>query len=277
MDETFGERLRVRLLDAGPLCVGIDPSRDVVRAWEREDTVEGLEYVALTTLEATVGDAAVIKCQVAFFERFASGGLRVLERVISEAHAAGLIVIADAKRGDVGSTNEGYAQAWLEDESPLCVDALTLSPFLGVGALAPIFHRANATNRGLFVLVATSNPEGRTVQDARTAQHERVSSMVFREVAEHNAERDTLGNFGVVLGATREHPEFDLRSLQGPFLVPGVGAQGASASDVARLFEGCVDGSVAINVSRAISAAGPEPRAVRDALRRWRDELRSVL
>jgi orotidine-5'-phosphate decarboxylase len=277
MDETFGERLRVRLLDAGPLCVGIDPSRDVVRAWEREDTVEGLEYVALTTLEATVGEAAVIKCQVAFFERFASGGLRVLERVISEAHAAGLIVIADAKRGDVGSTNEGYAQAWLEDESPLCVDALTLSPFLGVGALAPIFHRANATNRGLFVLVATSNPEGRTVQDARTAQHERVSSMVFREVAEHNAERDTLGNFGVVLGATRERPEFDLRSLQGPFLVPGVGAQGASASDVARLFEGCVDGSVAINVSRAISAAGPEPRAVRDALRRWRDELRSVL
>jgi len=277
MNETFGERLRERLLDAGPLCVGIDPSREVVRAWERDDTIEGVEYVALTALEATIGEAALIKCQVAFFERFGSAGFAVLERVIREAHDADLLVIADAKRGDVGSSSEGYAQAWLEDSSALCVDALTLSPYLGVGALEPIFRVAESTQRGVFVLVATSNPEGRLVQAARTNEHERVESMILRDLAQRNARHDTLGAIGAVLGATRERPEFDLTTLNGPFLVPGVGAQGAQPSDVAHLFSGCLEGSVAVNVSRAILAAGPEPRAVRDALRRWRDDLRNAL
>lgn len=277
MDETFGERLRERLIDAGPLCVGVDPSRDVVRAWERDDTIEGVEYVALTTLEATIGEAALIKCQVAFFERFGSAGFAVLERVIREAHDADLLVIADAKRGDLGSTNEGYAQAWLEDASSLCVDALTVSPYLGVGALEPIFQTAAATKRGVFVLAATSNPEGRSVQTSRTFEHERVESMILRDVAQRNAHHDGLGSIGAVVGATRDRPEFDLATLHGPILVPGVGAQGSGPSDVARLVTGCVEGSVAVNVSRAISAAGPEPRAVRDALRRWRDDLRNAL
>lgn len=277
MSETFGTRLRERLIEAGPLCVGIDPSRDVVRAWERDDTVEGAEYVALTTLEATIGVAAVIKCQVAFFERFGAAGFSVLERVLREARAADLLVIADAKRGDVSSTNEGYAQAWLESSSPLCVDAVTLSPYLGFAPLDALFRTAEATGRGLFVLVATSNPEGRAVQSARTNEHERVESMVLRELARRNEHFDGLGAFGAVLGATRDRPEFDLTTLKGPYLVPGVGAQGASPQDVAHLFTGCVEGSVTVNVARAILTAGPEPRAVRDAVKRWRDELRSVL
>ena len=277
MNETFGERLRERLLDAGPLCVGIDPSREVVRAWERDDTIEGVEYVALTALEAAIGEAALIKCQVAFFERFGSAGFAVLERVIREARGADLLVVADAKRGDVPSSNEGYAAAWLEDASALCVDAVTVSPYLGVGALEPIFRAAEATQRGVFVLVATSNPEGRLVQVARTIEHETVESMIFRDLAQRNAGHDGLGGIGAVVGATRERPEYDLTTLNGPFLVPGVGAQGAAPSDLAHLFGGCVEGSVAVNVARAILAAGPEPRAVRDALRRWRDDLRDAL
>ncbi len=277
MPESFGNRLRERLLEAGPLCVGIDPSRDVVRAWEREDTVEGAEYVALTTLEATIGVAAVIKCQVAFFERFGSPGVAVLERVLREARAAELVVIADAKRGDVSSTSEGYAQAWLESASPLCVDAVTLTPYLGVGALEPFFRVAASNARGVFVLAATSNVEGRTLQSARTSEHDRVETMVLREVARRNEDAEGLGSVGAVLGATREPPEFDLTTLKGPFLVPGVGAQGASPTDVAHLFTGCVDGSVTVNVARAILAAGPEGRAVRDAAKRWRDELRGAL
>ena len=119
MTETFGVRLQERLRELGPLCVGIDPSSEVLTRWGRPDSVEGLEFCSLAVLEAVTGVAAVIKPQVAFFERFGSAGYRVLERLIQEAHDADLLVVADAKRGDVDSTNEGYAQAWLRDDAPL--------------------------------------------------------------------------------------------------------------------------------------------------------------
>ena len=277
MAETFGARLAQRVGDLGPLCVGLDPSRDVLAQWGRADSVEGAEFCALALVEAASGTAVAVKPQVAFFERFGSAGFRVLERVIAEASGADLLVIADAKRGDIDSTNEGYAQAWLEEGSPLGVDALTVHPYLGVGSLAPVVAVAERTGRGVFVLAATSNPEGREVQSARTLEHERVEDLVVRRVAQWNARADGRGTIGVVLGATRERLEADLATLGGPCLVPGVGAQGATARDVGRLVARCAPDTVVANVARAISRSGPERGALRDAARRWRDELAAAL
>jgi orotidine-5'-phosphate decarboxylase len=277
MDETFGTRLVDRVRDLGPLCVGVDPSSAQLISWGRDDDAGGLEFAALATLEAAVGVAAAIKAQVSFFERFGSRGVAVLERLIGDARSAGILVIADAKRGDIGSTNDGYAQAWLSPGSPLGVDALTLSPYLGLGAMSALVEFAGRSARGAFVVAASSNPEGRDIQLARTASGERVEDLILRQVAEFNEASAGLGGLGAVVGATRDRPEFDLTKVRGPFLVPGVGAQGASVDDVAQLFGTCHPGSVLVNISRAISSAGPERRALRDAAQRWRDDLHGAL
>ena len=277
MDETFGMRLRERIRALGPLCVGVDPSRELLESWDRSDTVEGLEFFARATLEAVIGTASAIKPQVAFFERFGSDGYRVLEQLISDARDADVLVVADAKRGDFEVTNVGYAEAWLAERSPLRVDAVTASPYLGVDALAPLFALADGHARGVFVLAATSNEEGRAVQRARTPEGERVEDLVLRAVAERNKRDDGLGTIGVVIGATRDAPEFDLAHVGGPILVPGVGAQGGSAEQVARLFVRCPANTVLVNVARSILNVGPERAALRDAARRWRDDLSQAL
>src|SRR5579863_8307559 len=258
MDETFGVRLRDRIRALGPLCLGVDPSRELLESWDRDDTVEGMEFFARAALEAVVGTAAAIKPQVAFFERFGAAGYHVLEQLIRDAHDADVLVVADAKRGDFAVTNAGYAEAWLAERSPLRVDAVTASPYLGVDALAPLFTTAQESSRGVFVLVATSNPEGRVLQQARTADGERVEDVVLRCVAALNNRDDGLGSFGVVIGATRDAPEFDLSHVGGPFLVPGVGAQGGSADNVARLFARCPANTVLVNVGRSILNVGPD-------------------
>ena len=272
---SFGERLRQQVLDRSPLCLGIDPSSATLASWERPDNVDGLLYVALTLVEVASSVTGIVKPQVAFFERFGSSGLAALERVIAEATTAGLIVIADAKRGDIGSTNDGYAQAWLTPRSALSSDALTVSPYLGVTAMQSLRQACEAFDRGLFVVVASSNPEGQAVQSARGSDGRRVDDALLEQLAQLN--EGTPGVFGAVIGATRHAPEFPLARLGAPFLVPGVGAQGGTAGDVARLFTGVSTGSVVVNVGRGISDAGPERRAVIDAARRWRDDLVAAL
>jgi orotidine-5'-phosphate decarboxylase len=277
MRDPFGTRLQERVRALGPLCVGVDPSSLLLNAWDRPDSVEGLEFASLAILEAVHGVAAALKPQIAFFERFGSRGFQVLERLISDARDADILVVADAKRGDFAPTNVGYAEAWLGESSPLCVDAVTLSPYLGVMALRPFFALAEEHGRGVFVLAATSNDEGRALQSARTADGERIEEMVLRQVSELNRRDDGLGNVGAVLGATRDRPAFNLASLGGPFLVPGVGAQGATAENVSRMFERCPQGSVLVNVGRAILEAGPDRAGLRDATQRWRDDLAAAL
>jgi orotidine-5'-phosphate decarboxylase len=257
--------------------VGIDPSRQLLEAWGRPDSVEGLEFFALAVLEAALDTVAAIKPQVAFFERFGSTGYRVLERLMAEARDADILIVADVKRGDISTTNDGYADAWLHERSTLVADALTVSPYVGLAALAPFVELAGASGRGVFVLAATSNDDGRLVQLARTDDNERVEEVVLRSVAEINQRDDGLGSIGVVMGATRDRPNFNLASLGGPFLVPGVGSQGATAEHVARLFERCPPGTVLASVSRAILQAGPEKTGLRDACQRWRDDLSVAL
>ncbi|MFI5035190.1 MAG: orotidine-5'-phosphate decarboxylase [Acidimicrobiales bacterium] len=272
MGESFGVRLAARVAARGALCVGVDPSTGLLDAWGRADTAAGAEFAALQLVEAVAGVATAVKVQVAYFERFAAEGYRVLERVIEEARDADLLVVGDAKRGDIPSTNDGYARAWLAG-GPLGVDALTVSPYLGVAALAPFVEMAGTNGRGLFVLAATSNDEGRPVQGARAGLGDAVEEVVLRAVADLNARDDGRGHVGVVWGATRDAPRFDLARLGGPILVPGVGAQGATPTDVARLFARCPAHTVLANVARAVAGAGPERRALTDAARRWRDDL----
>jgi len=277
MTETFGVRLRDRIQTLGPLCVGVDPSRRQLTLWERGDDISGLEFFSLAMLEASMGLAAAIKPQVAYFERFGSAGFRVLERLLSDARDARVLIVADAKRGDIGSTNEGYAEAWLTPGSPLAADALTVTPYLGIDTMAPLVTTAAATARGLFVVVASSNDEGRVVQEARIDDERRVEDVLLERIAEWNRADEDLGTVGVVFGATRDRPRFDLAHVNGPFLVPGVGEQGATPDHVARLFSGVPTSSLLVNVSRAIAGAGPDPRSVRDAVARWRDDLARAL
>lgn len=278
MAEAFGDRLGERIRQLGPLCVGIDPSREQLVAWGRGDDITGLEFFMLQMLESCVDVAVAVKPQVAYFERFGSRGFAALERLIAEARSAGVVVVGDAKRGDIGSTNDGYAGAWLHDSSPLAVDALTVTPYLGLHALESLFRAADASGRGVFVVVASSNDEGRVVQTALTSSGESVEDWHFRQIAERNERGGgLLGTVGAVVGATRSHPRFPLEEMRGPFLVPGVGAQGATANDVGRMFAKCPKGSVLVNASRAVSGAGPERRAINDAARRLRDDLTEAL
>ena len=267
-------RLEAAVTARGRLCVGIDPHAALLESWGLEDTAAGLAAFAETCVAAFADEVAVVKPQVAFFERFGSAGYVVLERTIASLRSAGVLVIADAKRGDIGSTSDAYAAAWLDPASPLASDAVTVSPYLGPGALEPFVRRAVAHEAGLFVLARTSNPEGEQVQTARTGSGETVAQHVVSAAEAVDREAgDAVA--GLVVGATRGHG-LDLREFSGPILAPGLGAQGASAADLPCLFEGASK-LLLPNSSRDIARHGPDVTALRDAARRVRDEVERAL
>ncbi|MEV1177620.1 orotidine-5'-phosphate decarboxylase, partial [Nonomuraea sp. NPDC049784] len=164
MNESFGTRLRARLDECGPLCVGIDPSPALLHAWGLDDSPAGLERFSRTVADAVSDVAAVVKPQSAFFERWGSRGIAVLERTIADLREAGTLVLLDVKRGDIDSTMAAYAEAYLDRGSPLAVDAVTLSPYLGFGSLEGAITSAVANDAGVFVLARTSNPEAAPLQ-----------------------------------------------------------------------------------------------------------------
>lgn len=271
---SFGARLHAGMAQHGPLCAGIDPHGPLLRAWGYDDDLAGLERFALTAVDALAPYVAAVKPQSAFFERFGSRGVAVLERAIVAARAAGTQVILDVKRGDIGSTSQAYADAYLDQSSPLAVDAITASPYLGFGSLEPMYDTARAHGAGVFVLALTSNPEGPQVQRARTPDGS-VAGVVLAGLAELNRGAAPLGSFGAVVGATIGSTTEDL-AINGPLLVPGFGAQGGTARDVRGLFAGVL-GAVLPSSSREILSAGPDPVALRDAARRTNDDLRVML
>ena len=166
VSHSFGARLRLAMDERGPLCAGIDPHPGLLALWGLNETVQGLETFAMTCVEAFAGTVAIVKPQSAFFERFGSAGVAVLERTLAALRDAGTLSLLDVKRGDIGSTMTAYAQAYLSQDSPLRVDAITVSPFLGFESLRPALDLAHDNRRGLFVLALTSNPEGAQVQHA---------------------------------------------------------------------------------------------------------------
>ncbi|GKQ40144.1 orotidine-5'-phosphate decarboxylase [Streptomyces sp. A012304] len=277
--EPFGARLRRAMDERGPLCVGIDPHASLLVEWGLNDDVAGVERFSRTVVEAVAGRVAVLKPQSAFFERFGSRGIAVLETCVREAREAGALVVMDAKRGDIGSTMAAYAESFLHPDAPLFSDALTVSPYLGYGSLSPAVALARESGAGLFVLALTSNPEGREVQHAvRVEDHagRDVGATMLAHLAAENAGEEPLGSFGAVVGATLgDLSTYDL-GINGPLLAPGVGAQGATAADLPRVFGSAV-GNVVPNVSRGVLRHGPDVVALRDAAQRFADEVRAAV
>ena len=270
--KAFGARLEAALDSRGSLCVGIDPHAALLSEWGCSADVAGLARFADTCVTAFADTAAVIKPQSAFFERFGSAGIAVLERTVADCREAGALVLLDVKRGDIGSTMAAYAEAYLTPDAPLAADAITVSPYLGVGALRPAFELVERHAVGVFVLAATSNPEGPQIQHAHTAAGVNVAQLVVDEVAHLNTGAVPLGSVGVVAGATIEPGVAHFDRLNGPILAPGVGAQGGTAEDVRRVF-GSAARHVVPSVSREVLRAGPDLHALRDAVQRLTDEF----
>jgi len=272
----FGERLDAAVAARGPLVVGIDPHVPLLRAWGLPEDVSGLERFALTAVEAVADRVAVVKPQSAFFERFGSRGIAVLERVLAAVRDAGALSLLDVKRGDIGSTVVGYAGAYLDPASPLAADAITASPYLGFGSLRPLLDAAYANGRGVFVLALTSNPEGPAVQRAVAADGRTVAQTVLDEVAAANAtEGGPLGSVGVVVGATVGAHGHRLDHLRGPVLAPGLGAQGAGPGDLPAVFGRALPW-VLPAVSREVLGAGPDPARIRAATGRIAAEVSAI-
>ncbi|WP_028278653.1 orotidine-5'-phosphate decarboxylase [Arthrobacter sp. H5] len=270
----FGERLAAAVRRNGSLCVGVDPHPSLLSAWGLNDDEAGLERFSLTVLEAVAGLVPVIKPQVALFERHGSRGFAVLERLLLTAADSGLLTIADAKRGDIGSTMQGYAEAWLRDGSQLAADAVTLSPYLGFESLRPALTVAAENARGVFVLALTSNPEGAAVQ--HVGGEESVARIIADAAAAENRDLHTLGSVGLVIGATVgtavRRLGLNLESLNGPILAPGLGAQGAGRAELQQTF-GAAAPLVLPSSSRGILAAGPTVNGLRRAVAETQQEL----
>jgi orotidine-5'-phosphate decarboxylase len=284
--EPFGQRLADVVAARGPLCVGIDPHPPLLEKWGLTDTPDGLARFTDAVVDALAGTVAVLKPQLAFYERHGSRGLAVLEAAMPRARTAGALVLLDAKRGDIGSTMDAYGD-YLRPDHPLAVDAMTVSPYLGPGSLQPAVDTARMHGGGLFVLARTSNPDAGTLQHAVVGERS-VAQVVVDTVRGWNtpgwvvgdplpgiaAVRDqagrfgaTTGSFGVVVGATLQDMDVDLDGLGGPILAPGLGAQGGSVADLRRLFG--AGRAVVPTVSRDVLAAGPDPTALRAAADRW--------
>jgi orotidine-5'-phosphate decarboxylase len=290
MNASFGERLADAVAARGPLCVGIDPHAPLLEKWGLADDADGLARFTDAVVDALAGTVAVLKPQLAFYERHGSRGLAVLEDAVPRARAAGALVLLDAKRGDIGSTMDAYGD-YLRPDHPLAVDAMTVSPYLGPGSLQPAVDTARMHGGGLFVLARTSNPDAGAFQHAVVGGRS-VAQVVVDTVRGWNtpgwvvgdplpdiaAVRDvasrfgpSTGSFGVVVGATLRDMDVDLDGLGGPILAPGLGAQGGSVADLRLLFG--TGRAVVPTVSRDVLAAGPDGAALRAAADRWTAEL----
>jgi orotidine-5'-phosphate decarboxylase len=259
----------------GQLCVGIDPHASLLTGWGLNDDVAGLERFTMTVVDALAGTTAVFKPQSAFFERFGSRGIAVLERAVIEARQAGALVLMDAKRGDIGSTMAAYAATYLDKDAPLFSDALTVSPFLGFESLRPALDAARISGAGVFVLALTSNPEGAEVQRATTPGGTTIAQAMLDHIAAENAGAEPLGSVGAVVGATLTRADADL-AVNGPLLAPGIGAQGATPADLPALFGAAVR-NVLPSVSRDVLRHGPDPAALRRAAAGYAEEVRLAL
>ena len=279
MSAAFGDRLAKAMAERGPLCVGIDPHPNLLEQWGLEDSAAGLAAFTEAVYEGCAPFAATLKPQVALFERHGSAGLAVLEALFARAAADGVLIVADAKRGDIGSTMKAYADAWLGSSSPLGTDSVTLSPYLGFESLRPALDLADENDRGTFVLALTSNPEGKSVQHVGASESEgAVAKRIIAAATAENASRqwEQMGPCGLVVGATVGQAlvdlGIDLSVFNGPILSPGYGAQGASAADLYRVFVG-VESQVLVNSSRGVLAAGPSVEGLAQAAQAARNDL----
>lgn len=252
---SFADRLIAATRIHGPLCVGIDPHSGRIPNLFGGDTPDGLERWGIAVVNATAGRAGIVKPQVGLFERHGWQGLRALSKVCNAAKGAGLIVLADAKRGDIGSTAEGYAAAYLAKDAPFACDALTVNPYMGLDTLEPHVRTAESSGKGVIVLARTSNP-GSSDYQAKDLEGAPLFARVVESLApmiERLKGGSGWSGLTLVTGATGPEEARQLRALapSALFLVPGYGAQGAGAADAVA---GFVDGEGGcVNASRSIT------------------------
>ncbi len=279
MTDAFADRLIRRVRSLGhPLCVGIDPHLELLpRAFQRgsmsagdASTARAVETFCLALIERVAGRVSAVKPQSACFERLGPAGIAVLGRVMQEARRAGLLVILDAKRNDVGSTAASYASAYLAPDAVLAADALTVNPYLGLDSLDPYFAAAHAGGGGVFVLLRTSNPGAVDLQDLLVRErplYQHLADLLQPLTMKLRGPHTEWSGLGVVVGATWPNESKRVRALLpgSLFLVPGYGAQAGSADDAVAGFvrgpTGQLEGGV-VSSSRAISFP---PRADGDA------------
>ena len=274
---TFADRFIAQTRTFGPLCVGIDPHAGRIPNLFGGDTPEGLEKWGVAVVKAVQGRAGIVKPQVALFERHGWQGMRALERVCTAAQEAGLIVLADAKRGDIGSTAEGYAAAYLAKDAPFASDALTVNPYMGLDTLEPLVRTAETSGKGVIVLARTSNPGSKDYQ-AKDLE----GAPLFARVVESLAPMITRlqGESGwsglmLVTGATGPDEARLLRTLapNALFLVPGYGTQGAGAADA---LSGFVDGEGGcVNASRSVTF--PDGTDTAGSIAEWQDLVAAAI
>jgi orotidine-5'-phosphate decarboxylase len=257
LPNSFGERLHSTFQLRGQLCVGIDPSSEQLSKWGLSVTASGAEQFAMKIMESCLDEVGILKPQVAFFEQFGSEGFAVLERLLSRASDAGFLVIADAKRGDIGSTMDGYARAWLASEGPFLADAVTISPYLGSESLNETISFASNNSKGIFILAATSNPEAKDLQSSVAANNQTVASSVASYAAIFNEK--PLGSVGLVIGAQANLVDMAIETAalgSTPILAPGFGSQGAELSSARSIFGELSDVTI-FNVARSVAGDSP--------------------
>jgi orotidine-5'-phosphate decarboxylase len=289
LSEHFADRLTDAVLRLrSPVVVGLDPRWDQIPDQLRRGADDSYQAKAKVYAEFCNGVSDVVaplvpavKVQAAFFEELGPHGMSAMEEVIAHAQARGLLVILDGKRNDIGSTAVAYARGYLgRGQSAWHADALTVSPYLGDDSLAPFVETATARGCGVFVLVKTSNPGGRMLQDLRCD-----GKSLYVHVAHHVEQlaAGTLGAsgygaVGAVIGATYPQQLAELRSTMPHawFLVPGYGIQGGTAADVRTAFDSRGLGAI-VNSSRGIIFAHQLPRyAQRFGAARWQDAVEAA-
>ena len=252
------------------LCVGIDPHPRLMPAVfggpdQSAGTADALRHLRAFTgavIDAAAGLVPAIKPQVAFFEQHGPGGVEILAEAARDARTRGLLVVMDAKRGDIGSTAQAYAEAWLGGEAVFASDALTVNPYLGFDSLEPFITRAEQTGSGVFILVRTSNAGSADLQQRQAGDKPvwaHLADGLAGYVEAQKSKTTGLSSIGIVVGATGPEEARAVRALlpAAPFLIPGYGAQGASAADalsglVKDTETGLYTGGL-VNASRAIT------------------------
>ncbi|MCG8442062.1 MAG: orotidine-5'-phosphate decarboxylase [Caulobacterales bacterium] len=277
--EHFGDRLSAAIAAHGPLCVGLDPYPARIPGLFGPPGAEAIERFGAAVIDALAGQVGVIKPQIALFERFGPAALSALARLTWRAREAGLLVILDAKRGDIADTGAGYAEAYLGESAWLHADAVTVNPFMGLDTLEPWRERARAGGKGVVVLTRTSNAGARDLQELDAGGRPvwlRLAERLAR-LAEADAGPRGWSSLALVVGATAPEAARALRATvpAAVFLVPGFSTQGAGPGEA--LAGAIADGEgrpagVLVNASRSVlygsaDAADPDEAAWREGLR----------
>lgn len=278
--KNFAQRFLELADSRSPFCLGIDPTPQLLSAWQLPDSAEGLARMCEIVATAAEDRLAIVKPQIAFFERFGSRGIQVLERLIDSFQERGTLVLVDGKRGDIGSTVEAYAQAYLGPTSAFRADAITAHAYLGFGSLKPLLDRAANIGAGVFVVVRSSNVEGIALQNAVLTDDGRtVADSLADMITEFNQQTtgDDIGPVGAVVGATIDNDLLSTleRLPKSLILAPGIGHQGATFEDLRKRFQRHASRAIPSS-SRAVLDRGPDVEQLSNEIMRQCEAARIV-